>query len=55
MAGFYDFRDEFGKGMGNIIIVNVNKIKVVEELRNLSIFSYISKEQKNIHIGRLPE
>ena len=55
MAGFYDFRDEFGKGMGNIIIVNVNKIKVVEELRNLSIFSYLSMEQKGIHIGRLPE
>ena len=24
MAGFYDFKGEFGKGMGNIIIVNVN-------------------------------
>lgn len=55
MAGFYDFRDEFGKGRGNIVIVNVNKIKVVEEMRNLPIFDYLSKEQKEIHIGRLPK
>jgi SulP family sulfate permease len=54
MAGFYDFRGEFGKGRGNIVIVNVNKQKKVNELRNLPIFSYLSKAQKEIHIGRLP-
>jgi len=55
MAGFYDFRGEFGKGMGNVIIVNVNKHKVIEELRELPVFSYLSQTQKEIHIGRLPE
>jgi sulfate permease, SulP family len=55
MAGFYDFKDEFGKGMGNIIIVNVNKIKDVEEMRSMSIFAELSAAQKELHIGRLPE
>lgn len=55
MAGFYDFKGEYGKGMGDIVIVNVNKQKNVEEMRNLPIFSYLSKLQKEIHIGRLPE
>jgi len=55
MAGYYDFKGEFGKGMGNVIIVNVNKQKVIEELRNMPVFSYLSKTQKEIHIGRLPE
>jgi carbonic anhydrase/ABC-type transporter Mla MlaB component len=54
MAGFYDFRGEFGKGMGDIVIVNVNKHKDVEEMRNLPIFEYLSKAQKELHIGRLP-
>lgn len=55
MAGFYDFRGEFGKGMGNVVIVNVNKIKNAEEMRNLPVFSYLSKTQKELHLGRLPE
>ncbi len=55
MAGFYDFKGEFGKGMGEIIIVNVNKQKDAEEMRNLPVFSYLSKAQKELHIGRLPE
>jgi SulP family sulfate permease len=54
MAGFYDFRGEFGKGMGDIVIVNVNKHKDVEEMRDLPIFDYLSKVQKELHIGRLP-
>jgi high affinity sulfate transporter 1 len=53
MAGFYDFKGEFGKGMGDIVIVNVNRHKDTEELRNLPIFSFLSKTQKEIHIGRL--
>ena len=55
MAGFYDFKGEYGKGVGDIVIVNVNKQKNVEEMRNLPVFSYLSKVQKEIHIGRLPE
>jgi sulfate permease, SulP family len=54
MAGFYDFRGEFGKGMGDIVIVNVNKHKSVEELRNLPLFDNLSSLQKELHIGRLP-
>jgi carbonic anhydrase len=55
MAGFYDFKGEFGKGMGDIVIVNVNRQKDVDEMRDLPIFSYLSKAQKELHIGRLPE
>ncbi len=54
MAGFYDFKGEFGKGMGNIIIVNVNKQKGIDEMRSMEIFTYLSTTQKNLHIGRLP-
>jgi len=55
MAGFYDFRGEFGKGVGNIVIVNVNKLKDIEALHNLPVFNYLSSAQKEIHIGRLPK
>lgn len=55
MAGFYDFKGEFKKGIGTIVITNVNKIKKVDEIRNLSVFSYLSEAQKDLHIGRLPE
>lgn len=54
IAAIYDFKGEFGKGMGDIVIVNVNKIKVVEQLFNLPLFEYLSKAQKDLHIGRLP-
>jgi carbonic anhydrase len=54
IAGFYDFKGEFDKGMGNVVIVNVNKQKDVEELRNMPIFSYLSRAQKELHVGRLP-
>jgi len=55
MAGFYDFKGEYGKGMGDIVIVNVNKHKDIDEMRNLPVFSYLSAAQKELHIGRLPE
>ena len=55
MAGYYDFKGEFGKGMGDIVIINVNKHKDVEEMRNLPIFESLSNTQKELHIGRLPE
>lgn len=53
MAGFYDFKGEYGKGVGDIVIVNVNKVKDVEVMHNLPQFSYLSKAQKDLHIGRL--
>lgn len=54
MAGFYDFRGEFGKGMGDIVIVNVNRHKEAEKMRNLPLFDSLSDAQKELHIGRLP-
>lgn len=54
LAGFYDFRGEYGKGQGDIVIVNVNKCKDVQDMRNMPIFDYLSKAQKELHIGRLP-
>jgi SulP family sulfate permease len=55
MAGFYDFRGEYGKGKGDIVIVNVNKHKDIEEMRNLPLFELLSRAQKELHIGRLPD
>ena len=54
MAAIYDFKGEFGKGQGDIVIVNVNKVKDIELLRNLPLFEFLSKAQKELHIGRLP-
>ncbi len=54
MAAIYDFKGEFGKGQGDIVIVNVNKIKDIEQLRKLPLFEFLSKAQKELHIGRLP-
>lgn len=54
MAGFYDIRGEYGKGHGDIVIVNVNKHKDPEEMRNLPVFDMLSNAQKELHIGRLP-
>jgi high affinity sulfate transporter 1 len=53
IAGFYDFKGEFGKGMGNIVIVNVNKHKETKEMHLLPLFDNLSKAQKELHIGRL--
>ncbi len=55
IAAFYDFRNEFGKGSGDIVIVNVNRQKDINELRKLPVFEQLSDLQKNMHIGRLPE
>jgi len=55
IAGFYDFKGEYGRGMGDIVLVNVNKQKDVEGMRNLPLFDILSKAQKELHIGRLPE
>jgi carbonic anhydrase len=52
IAGFYDFRGEYGKGMGDIVIVNVNKHKDIDEMRNLPLFSQLTDTQKELHIGR---
>jgi carbonic anhydrase/ABC-type transporter Mla MlaB component len=53
MAGFYDFNGEFGKVMGDVVIVNVNRTRNVENMRNLPLFADLSLKQKELHIGRL--
>ena len=55
IAAIYDFKGEFGKGMGDIVIVNVNRIKEVSKLHEMPLFGYLSQAQKDLHIGRLPE
>jgi high affinity sulfate transporter 1 len=55
IGGFYDFNGDYGKGKGDIVIVNVNKIKDPEQMRTLPIFELLSKTQKELHIGRLHE
>lgn len=52
MAGFYDFRGEYGKGQGDIVIVNVNRLKKADELKKLPLFEILSDTQKELHIGR---
>jgi carbonic anhydrase len=54
IAGYYDFRGEFGKDQGTIIIVNVNKQKNINKMRDLPAFSSLNLQQKITHIGRLP-
>jgi len=54
MAGFYDFKGDYGKGRGDIVIVNVNKIKDTEQMHNMPVFESLSRTQKELHIGRLP-
>ncbi|MCB8999635.1 MAG: hypothetical protein H6540_06175 [Bacteroidales bacterium] len=55
LAGFYDFRGEFGKGQGKIVFVNLNKHKTTEELHYMEEFKNLSPEEKDRFIGRLPE
>jgi len=54
VAAYYDFRGEFGMGMGKIVFVNLNKHKTPQELHDLPEFSELSGEQKEHFIGRLP-
>jgi carbonic anhydrase len=55
IAGFYDFRGDFGKGMGTIIIVNVNKHKDIVVMHNMPVFANLTMKQKELHIGRLQD
>lgn len=55
MGAYYDFKGEYEKGMGDILFVNVNRIKEVEKIRDLPEFANLSDVQKDLHIGRLAE
>lgn len=54
IAGVYDFRGEFGKGPGTIVIVNINKIKDISDMYKMPAFADLTPYQKKLHIGRLP-
>lgn len=53
VAAYYDFNEEFHKGFGKIIIVNVNKQKTENELRNLELFEKLSPSEKEYFIARI--
>jgi len=55
IGAFYDFTNDFGKGSGRVIIVNVNKNKQKEDIFSLPLFESISEENKEIFIGRLSD
>lgn len=55
IGGYYDFRGDFGRDMGSVILVNVNKHRHIDEIRNLPEFTGLSQQQKATHIDRLPE
>ena len=55
IGAFYDFTNDFGKGVSRVIIVNVNKNKQKEEIFNLPLFKNILEENKEIFIGRLAD
>lgn len=53
MGIYYDFLNDFNKGKGRIIIVNVNKKKDVEEISKLPYFELITEEEKQYFVGRI--
>ena len=55
IAGFYDFKGDFDRGQGTIIIVNVNQEKNVGEMYNISVFKNLTIWEKDLHLGRLSE
>lgn len=48
-----DFINAYGKGIGRIVITNVNGEKNVEAIKKHPVFSEIGNELKNISVGRV--
>ncbi|PKP19089.1 MAG: hypothetical protein CVU05_12105 [Bacteroidetes bacterium HGW-Bacteroidetes-21] len=53
MGLYYDFLNDFNKGKGRTIIVNVNKKKDIEEISKLPYFEMITEEEKQFFVGRI--
>lgn len=53
IGAYYDFTNDFEKGKGRIIFVNVNKKKDVEEIIKTPYFENISEVEKQYFIGRI--
>ncbi len=50
-----DFINAYGKGVGRIVITNVNGTKDVEAIKKHSVYSKISKELKSLSVGRVSD
>ncbi len=48
-----DFIDAYGKGVGRIVITNINGEKNVDEIKKFAVFNKISNELKNLSVGRV--
>ena len=55
IGAYYDFKNEFNKGYGRIIITNVNKNKDKNQILDLSEFKEVRNNVNKIYIGRLIE
>ncbi len=49
---YYDFKNEFDKGHGRMLILNVNGEKNRNKIKGLPVFEHISREFKDVIIGR---
>lgn len=52
IGAYYDFKNEFGKGHGRILILNVNGENNIDKIRFLPIFEHISEDLKSVVIAR---
>lgn len=53
IGAFYDFTNDFNKGKGRVIIVNVNKKKNIDDIVKMPYFEMISEEEKKVFTGRI--
>ncbi len=52
IGAYYDFKNEFDKGHGRMLILNVNGEKNRNKIKGLPVFEHISREFKDVIIGR---
>lgn len=53
LGAYYDFNNDFKKGKGRLIIVNVNNNKNPEDFKEMPYFEIITAEEKKIFTGRI--
>jgi carbonic anhydrase len=53
VGAYYDFANDFGKGRGKVIIVNVNKEKDIEDIVKMPMFMSLTADEKQYFIGRI--
>lgn len=52
VGAIYDFQNEFKRGFGRLIFVNINGEKDIEKMKKLSITEHLNDEFKNVHFDR---